>query len=396
MTGEPVVINDLAAPDHGRDRRAADRRAGRDGGVLLLVFRGRPAAAAAAVALAAVGITFGLLPLAGRDADDGVGRGAADPGRARRSTTRSSSSRALGRPRLSAPARGEARAAVARRGRRGAPTLATAALATAAGFLVLELSPVPMVRGFGVLLVVGIAVALAVRADRRRGGAGAVDRGRRRTAPARRLRMRGGARRSGTRRLGDLAVAPLRWLGDRCWRRRSRRRSCPRCRRRSLAAASRPARSAAAVRAVAGSVRRPAPVVLALGAGAGGRGLGGRHPDPRAVRRHQARAAGQPALRDLRTLEHVTGVSGEIDVLVRADDVATPTVLRWMSRYQQRLLAHFGYRGTRAARRRRCVRRCRCPACSPALPGPSTERAVTPVRDRRAARGRSRRTSRRP
>ncbi|MCD6728249.1 MAG: MMPL family transporter, partial [Solirubrobacteraceae bacterium] len=44
--------------------------------------------------------------------------------------------------------------------RRGAPTIAVAGAATAAGFLVLVLSPVPMVRGFGVLLVVGIALAL--------------------------------------------------------------------------------------------------------------------------------------------------------------------------------------------------------------------------------------------
>ena len=42
-----------------------------------------------------------------------------------------------------------------------APTIATAALATAAGFLALLLSPVPMVRGFGELLIVGIAIALA-------------------------------------------------------------------------------------------------------------------------------------------------------------------------------------------------------------------------------------------
>src|SRR5205823_12856362 len=44
---------------------------------------------------------------------------------------------------------------------RGAPTIAAAGLATAAGFLVLLLSPVPMVRGFGVLLVVGIVLAFA-------------------------------------------------------------------------------------------------------------------------------------------------------------------------------------------------------------------------------------------
>ena len=62
------------------------------------------------------------------------------------------------------------------------PTIATAALATAVGFLVLVLSPVPMVQGFGLLLMVGIAVAfglaltagtaVVVLAERRRGDAG--------------------------------------------------------------------------------------------------------------------------------------------------------------------------------------------------------------------------------
>src|SRR4051812_6258793 len=44
----------------------------------------------------------------------------------------------------------------------GGPTIATACLATGAGFLVLLLSPVPMVRGFGLLLVVGIALAFVL------------------------------------------------------------------------------------------------------------------------------------------------------------------------------------------------------------------------------------------
>ena len=63
---------------------------------------------------------------------------------------------------------------------RGGPTIAIACLATAAGFLALQLSPVPMVRGFGLLLVVGIAIgfvlaltagfaALSLRSGRRRG-----------------------------------------------------------------------------------------------------------------------------------------------------------------------------------------------------------------------------------
>ena len=40
--------------------------------------------------------------------------------------------------------------------RAGAPRSPPPRAATAAGFLVLALSPVPMVRGFGLLLVVGI------------------------------------------------------------------------------------------------------------------------------------------------------------------------------------------------------------------------------------------------
>ncbi|MEJ7717537.1 MAG: MMPL family transporter [Thermoleophilaceae bacterium] len=42
----------------------------------------------------------------------------------------------------------------------GGPVIATAALASALGFLVLLLSPVPMVRGFGSIVVGGVAIAL--------------------------------------------------------------------------------------------------------------------------------------------------------------------------------------------------------------------------------------------
>src|SRR4051794_9085801 len=45
---------------------------------------------------------------------------------------------------------------------RGGPVIATACLATSCGFLVLVLSPIPMVRGFALLLVGGIAVAFAL------------------------------------------------------------------------------------------------------------------------------------------------------------------------------------------------------------------------------------------
>src|SRR4051794_8471588 len=54
----------------------------------------------------------------------------------------------------------EPRAAARRAAARGAPTIAGAALATAAGFLVLLLSPVPMIHGFAILVIVGIGLGL--------------------------------------------------------------------------------------------------------------------------------------------------------------------------------------------------------------------------------------------
>ena len=62
---------------------------------------------------------------------------------------------ARGSPDRPSPAAAAERAASA-----GGPTIATAGLATAVGFLLLLTSPVPMVRGFGGLLVLGIAIAL--------------------------------------------------------------------------------------------------------------------------------------------------------------------------------------------------------------------------------------------
>ena len=58
------------------------------------------------------------------------------------------------------PVPGDPAARIARAAAHGAPTIATAAAASAAAILVLLLSPVPMVQGFSVLLVVGLGFAL--------------------------------------------------------------------------------------------------------------------------------------------------------------------------------------------------------------------------------------------
>ena len=125
--------------------------------VLALVFRSRLRLLPLGVAMAAVAIVFGLMSLVGASLTMasiavlpvllGLGVDYAIQYQAR-------------------VEEGEAtldtREAARRTTRVAVPTIATAGAATVVGFLVLLLSPVPMVRNFGVLLVVGIVVAFVV------------------------------------------------------------------------------------------------------------------------------------------------------------------------------------------------------------------------------------------
>ncbi len=115
--------------------------------VLFLVFRSRWPLLPLAVSLAAVAITFGLLALVGGALTMasiaalpiliGLGVDYAIQFQARYDET------------------GSAEKAAAA----GGPTIAAACIATATGFLALQLSPIPMVRGFGWLLIAGIAIS---------------------------------------------------------------------------------------------------------------------------------------------------------------------------------------------------------------------------------------------
>ncbi|MEX0993383.1 MAG: MMPL family transporter [Solirubrobacterales bacterium] len=51
----------------------------------------------------------------------------------------------------------------------------------------------------------------------------------------------------------------------------------------------------------------------------------------------------QREVRDLRTLQRETGVSGDINVVVRSDQLTSPRVIRWMADYQKRVLGRHGY-----------------------------------------------------
>ena len=177
----------------------------------------------------------------------------------------------------------------------------------------LLLSPVPMVRGFGVLLVAGIAIAffLALSAGtaalaataRRRGGGGRLGDSARGAAE---LVDAMGAR-------AGRALGPVRRLGGRV-RERTLRSALERPRRVLLIGLA----IALAGLAVDSQTRVTS--------------------DLRELVPQDLRGA-----RDLDALQKATGVAGEIDVVVESDDLTDPKVVAWMRDYQAGLLKEFGY-----------------------------------------------------
>jgi predicted RND superfamily exporter protein len=261
-----------------------------------------------------------------------------------------------------------ARAAAAR----GAPTIAGAALATSAGFLVLLLSPVPMIHGFALLVIVGIGLALACAltaglatlARFSEPGPRPADlppmlpRARARVKAAR-ARLAGGRLDSGPA-AGVLAVLCVVVLG--------------------VAAGV----NSVALWIVAAAVLAPLAGLLALIPGGraelvatlrerGRRSLAFAVAQPRRVLAialaiavvgwiadtqtsvqsdvRQLVPQNLPALRDVNQLEAATGVSGEIDVTVQGD-VTSASAIRWMTDLQSRVLAAHGFHTGDTCRKR--------------------------------------------
>ncbi|MFZ0040248.1 MAG: MMPL family transporter, partial [Solirubrobacteraceae bacterium] len=163
VSGVPVVINDLSSQITGAIAGLLIAALLVMAATLLIVFRSRPRLLPLAIALAATGITFGLLAVVGATLTMAsiavlpilIGL-AVDYGI--QFQARAEEARRLALLEGGAPL--TAQQAVAQAAAHAAPTIATAAVATATGFLVLVLSPVPMVQGFGLLLVAGIFIAL--------------------------------------------------------------------------------------------------------------------------------------------------------------------------------------------------------------------------------------------
>ena len=287
---------------------------------LALVFRTRLRLLPLALALAAAAMTFGVLYLTGWGLTMatiavlpvliGLAVDYAIQSHARFDET-------LERERAGPAAAAEAAASA------GGPTIATAGLATAAGFLVLLLSPVPMVSQFGALLVVGIVIGLVCAftagyaALARFGG----ERRRPEDVPPVLPRLRARSARLGRAITGS---APGRALG-------------------AFLDRVREGGAGRAERAVAYSVSRPRKVLLVgLAVAVVGWGLDTQSRVVSDVR--ELVPSDLQELRDVNVLQEETGVSGEIDVMVRADDITEPSVIAWMSRFQESTLKAAGYK----------------------------------------------------
>jgi len=256
--------------------------------VLFLVFRSRRPLLPLAVALMSVAITFGLLALVGGSLTMasiaalpiliGLAVDYAIQFQARFDET------------------GSAREAAAA----GGPTIATACLATAAGFLALQLSPIPMVRGFGWLLIVGIAVAFGLAL---------------------------------TIGLGTLAfwrAGPVA-AGDPPSPRTPRGWS--------------PLRRHPPVERLL-SVARANPVaVLSVGVALAVCGwIAGTQVETVSDIRSLA-PQNIKAVEGLNELQETTGVSGELDVSIHAPDFTDPATVEWMAGFKSRVLQESGFTG---------------------------------------------------
>jgi predicted RND superfamily exporter protein len=341
ITGVPVIVSDLTKSiTHSIELLLI--------AVLLvmaaalgLIFTGRPRLLPLAVAVLAAALTFGALSLAGASLTVAaiavlpvlVGL-AVDYAIQFQSRVQEESERERSGGGEAAP-----EVVVARAAALGAPTIATAGAASAAAMLVLLLSPVPMVRGFGLLLVLGVVIAflcalsagaavltLAGRAGRWRGGGGAG------TSPSEPV----GA--SVLARLGrDLAGA---------WREAGE------------LLRDNPLTRAVSRGALVGAVRRPGRVLLAgLALAALGWGLDTQTKVETDITKLVPQNLG--SLEGLNALERTTGVGGEIDLMVSSKALTKPATIEWMSRYEQGVLRRFGYSSARGCGQARL-----CPAFS--------------------------------
>ncbi|HMI81110.1 MAG TPA: MMPL family transporter [Solirubrobacterales bacterium] len=265
--------------------------------VLFLVFRSRWPLLPLAIALMAAGITFGLLALVGGSLTMasiaalpiliGLGVDYAIQFQARFDETEAQG--AFVNQEL-AKATADA----------GGPTIATACLATGAGFLALQLSPVPMVRGFGWVLIVGIAIAFG-------------------------LALTVGLGTLALRRAGPVAAGdPPSPRTPRGWS---------------------PLRRHPPVERVLSLARAEPAMVLSIAVALAVCGwIAGTRVETVSDIRELA-PQNIEAVEGLNELQETTGVSGELDVRIEAPDLTDPATIEWMAGFKTRVLEANGFSG---------------------------------------------------
>ena len=352
VTGEPAVVADLTSSISRSIALLGLAVVMVMAIALSLIFRGRPRLLPLGVALLASALTFGALALLSSSLT--VAQVAVLPVLVGLAVDYAIQFQSRAGEILAAGVT-DRRAAVREAARVSAPTIATAVAASVAATLVLVLSPVPMVRGFGVLLAVGIAIAFACALTV--GSAALVISGRRRSesfSDAGANDSTGGVASSGTRPPADRrggrapteSVERVRELLTPAWRgARELLMDNPLTRFIARAALDR-------------AVRHPGRV---LGVGLALAALGWGLDTQTKVQTNIEKLVPQDtaSLRNLDTLERLSGVGGVIDLTIGGANVLKPATIEWMSSYESAMLRRFGYTADRGCGKARL-----CPAFS--------------------------------
>ncbi|HEV3318666.1 MAG TPA: MMPL family transporter [Solirubrobacteraceae bacterium] len=352
VTGEPAIVADLTSSISHSIELLGLAVLAVMAIALSLIFRERPRLLPLGVALLASALTFGALALVSSSLT--VAQVAVLPvlvGLAVDYAIQFQSR--VGE--ILAAGMSDGRAAISEAARVSAPTIATAAAASVAATLVLTLSPVPMVRGFGVLLAVGIAIAFACALTV--GSAALVVAGHRGSESfpsGRPSDPTDGVVSSGTR-------SPALGRGGRALTEsveRSRDLLAPAWRGARELLTDNPLTRFISRTALDRAVRHPGRV---LGVGLALAALGWGLDTQTKVQTSIEKLVPQDtaSLRNLNTLERLSGVGGVVNLTIGGANVLKPATIEWMSAYESAMLKRFGYTANRGCGKARL-----CPAFS--------------------------------
>ena len=333
VSGAPVVIEGVSAALKGALRMLFAVALAVMSLTLLLVFRSRWPILPLGIALAAAAVAFGLLGLLGGALTMasvaalpiliGLGVDYAIQFQARFDETIESGATGPEAARRAAAAAG--------------PTIAAACFATLAGFAALQLSSVPMVREFGLFLLVGVAAAFLLAL----------------TAGFAALKLRPTDGPTLLQRWGvvgernPFSGGPSKATPDERVAREEVSRTDT-----SPAGASRgdgtrpPERLSPRLpeRLLSLSLDHPRRVLaVAATLALAGWGLGTQVETDADIR--SLAPQGVAALESLNELQSTTGVSGELDVSIEAPDLTDPATIEWMADFKQRVLRENGFAG---------------------------------------------------